>query len=86
MVLLEDAFGLILENVFVGLTGPQTRYRIGGVQIRGEKLVDSSRIQIGHRQVGESRELALQADARLDSVRSVKIGIGLINSRIALRQ
>src|SRR5260370_39129263 len=82
---LEDALGLILENI-VGAIKPIACNWIGGIQISGEKLMDPARGQIGHRQVGEFRELAFQADAGLNGIGSAKIRIGLILGRIALRQ
>src|SRR6202158_4561289 len=49
LILLEDAFGLILEDILVRAIGPQAGDGIGGVQVGGEKLVYSARVQIGHR-------------------------------------
>src|SRR3989454_3249819 len=86
LVLLEDAFGLILENILVRAVGPQAGDWIGRIQIGGEKLVDPARGQISRRQVCEFRKLAFQTDAGLDGIGSAKIGIGLIASRIALGQ
>ncbi len=86
LVLLEHAFGLILEDILVRAIGPQTGDGIRGVEIGGEKLMDPARGQVGHRQVGEFRELAFQADAGLDGIRRAKIRIELISGRIALRQ
>ena len=42
LVLLEDSFGLILENI-IGAIGPIARNRIRRIQIGGEKLMESAR-------------------------------------------
>src|SRR5712692_5361247 len=48
LVLLEDAFGLKLEDILARAIGPQAGDGIGGIHIGGEKLMDSPRGQIGH--------------------------------------
>ena len=82
MVLLKDAFGLILKNV-TRLRKIHTLARrwVDRVQVVGIKLMYAAGIEIGDGQVGGLGELALQRHPGLNRVGSVQIRIVLVDVR-----
>src|SRR5258708_6566179 len=88
LVLLEDAFGLVLVD---GVSVAQRMWRCRGiarqgranrrVDVFGEKLVDAAGRQIGDREIGDLRELALEGHAGLHGVRRAEIQIWPIKGR-----